>query len=92
MEAAVPEPATLSQSLAAGRSRAPHWEMRPEFPLCGEGSWDSLPTAGLCCWCYVASSEARRDQRRTGKRSVVVVRSGGREKNVRREEESPLKW
>ena len=36
LEAAVPEPATLSQSLAAGRSRAAHREMRPEFPLCGE--------------------------------------------------------
>ena len=36
LEAAVPEPATLSQSLAAGCSRAAHREMRPEFPLCGE--------------------------------------------------------
>lgn len=42
-KAAVPEPATLSQSLAAGRSRAAHREMRPKFPLCGEGSAEFLP-------------------------------------------------
>lgn len=42
-KAALPEPATLSQSLAAGRSRAAHREMRPKFPLCGEGSAEFLP-------------------------------------------------
>lgn len=48
--------------------------MRPEFPLCGEGSWEFLPTAGLCCWCYVASVRGRGSRREKGKRSYVVVR------------------
>lgn len=57
--------------------------MRPEFPLCGEGSWEFLPTAGLCRWCYVASVRGRgtrRDQKGTRKRSCVVVRKGGKRK------------
>lgn len=66
-KAAVPEPATLSQSLAAGHSRAAHREMRPKFPLCGEGSMVSS-SAGLCCWCCITSRRewgTKREDRET---------------------------
>lgn len=70
--------------------------MRPEFPLCGEGSWDSLPTAGLCCWCYIASMRGRRTRRKES--NAVVLWSEREEEKIQRKEEqrqekrSPLSW
>lgn len=74
-KAAVPEPATLSQSLAAGRSRAAHREMRPKFPLCGEGSGVSS-SAGLCSWCCITSKRERRTGRED--RETLLLWSGRR--------------
>lgn len=64
----MPEPATLSQSLAAGRSRAAHQEMRPKFPLCGEGSREFLPPlASAAAGVALLPGGNEGPRRRTGK-------------------------
>lgn len=70
----------------AAERRTGRWGQ--SFHYVGKGSLEFLPTAGLCCWCYVASVRERGDREGTGKRSRVAVRKGGGEKKKKEAEEN----